>query len=320
MNSVLSAGYASVYESFLGYKQRRASAQGYVALKKNTMKLLKWFEHEEIPLNTTTIQDCIHYRNDLGNYAKKDGLPLHIGTIHNRLKAGKALFQYLYTTGQVPSNPFQEIQYPRLPEHISRNVLNEARMGFLLDNLQKFDTPPTKRERLAKYRLHVVAELLYATGLRISEAAALEPANIDTASRLVYVQAGKGMRTRTAFMTGFASEVMEQYLKQGRKKVLATYGREYGHTVFGAHPERLMSLVNRELKKTCAELDLPLITSHAFRHSLGTHLLHAGCDMRYIQGILGHEALQTTQVYTRVDKDDLKESLDRFHPRRWNDR
>jgi len=63
-----------------------------------------------------------------------------------------------------------------------------------------------------------------------------------------------------------------------------------------------------------------VITSHGFRHSLGTHLLRSGCDMRHIQVILGHEALSTTQIYTKVDKEDLKKSLDAFHPRRWNPR
>jgi site-specific recombinase XerD len=172
-------------------------------------------------------------------------------------------------------------------------------------------------QRLRRYRLHVIAEFLYATGLRITEAAMLIPPNIDTVSRIVYIPEGKGGKARLAFMTGFAAEVMEPYLNRGRHPILAAGSRKYGHTVFGTHPERLMALVNQELKKTCGALDLPVISSHGFRHSLGTHLLHGGCDMRYIQLILGHESLQSTQVYTRVDKEELKDSLDRFHPRRW---
>jgi site-specific recombinase XerD len=117
-------------------------------------------------------------------------------------------------------------------------------------------------------------------------------------------------------MTGFAAEIMAWYLKQGRNILLSKGSRTYGHTVFGTHPERLTALVNQELKKTCQMLGLPVISSHGFRHSLGTHLLRAGCDMRYIQVILGHESLQSTQVYTRIDKEELKDSLDRFHPRR----
>jgi integrase/recombinase XerD len=163
----------------------------------------------------------------------------------------------------------------------------------------------------------VAAEFLYASGLRVAEAAGLIPENIDTGARRIYVRQGKGEKGRVAFLTGFAASVMETYLRRGRPAVLGNYNRSYGHTVFGAHPQRLMAVVNRDLRERCRELDLPEITSHGFRHSLGTHLLRAGCDLRYIQIILGHDALQTTQIYTRVNKDDLKNSLDRFHPRKW---
>jgi integrase/recombinase XerD len=131
----------------------------------------------------------------------------------------------------------------------------------------------------------------------------------------VYVAEGKGRKGRLAFMTGYAAGVMKWYLEKGRRAVLGKYERGYGRTVFGACPQRLMAAANRDLKAACRELELPEITSHGFRHSLGTHLLRAGCDMRYIQIILGHKALHTTQLYTRVDKDDLRNSLDRFHPR-----
>jgi site-specific recombinase XerD len=314
----LSAAYADVFESFLAWEQNRVTAQGYTAIRKNTLNVLKWFEGEELPLEEATVRDALRYRNDLGGYTKKDGTALSTGTVHNRLKAGKTLFHYLVAEGIRRTNPFAEVKRPRLPEHYSRNVLSEVQMGCLLERLTRFDQAVSCRERLGRYRLHVVAEFLYATGLRIAEAAGLVPENIDTSSRLVYVPEGKGKKARLAFLTGFAAEVIKLYLERGRKAVLGSYERGYGRTVFGAHPERLMSVVNRDLKTVCRELELPVISSHGFRHSLGTHLLRAGCDMRYIQIILGHDALATTQVYTRVDKDDLKDSLDRFHPRKWS--
>ncbi|GHV12896.1 hypothetical protein FACS189491_06810 [Spirochaetia bacterium] len=104
--------------------------------------------------------------------------------------------------------------------------------------------------------------------------------------------------------------------KRGRPAVLGNYGRIDRDTVFGASPQWLTAAVNSGLKEACGELGLPVITSHGFRHSLGTHLLRAGCDLRYIQIILGHERLSTTQIYTSVDKEDLKKSLDRYHPRK----
>jgi integrase/recombinase XerD len=317
MAYALSAGYTEPYESFLGYEKPRRSEQGYTSLCKNVRTLLKWFEAEEIALDRAGVQDCMRYRNELGSAVKKDGTPLSAGTIHNRLKAGKSLFKYLASTGRISADPFREVPYPRLPEHISHNVLSEAQMGRLLGRLLEFDGARSAGRRLNQYRLHVIGEFLYATGLRISEAAALIPENIDLLSRTVYVPEGKGRTARLAFMTGFAAEVMTQYIRRGRQVVLARGGRKYGKTVFAAHPGRLTAMVNDGLMKVCLRLELPVITSHGFRHSLGTHLLHAGCDMRYIQIILGHERLQTTQVYTRVDKEELRDSLDAYHPRRW---
>ena len=318
MVQVLSAGYAEVFEAFLDYERPRTTRQGYETIRKTAYRLLKWFEAEEIAPEAAGIRDCIRYRNETAGRVKADGAALSAGTVRNHLKAGKRLFAFLVATERRADNPFRDIKPPRLPEHYSRNVLSEVQMGCLLERLMRFDRGAGVRERLGRYRLHVLAEFLYATGLRIAEAASLIPENIDTVSRLVYVPEGKGRKARLAYMTGFASEVMHWYLQAGRQAVLGNYGRGYGRTVFGAHPQRLMAVVNRDLKAVCRELELPEITSHGFRHSLGTHLLRAGCDMRYIQVILGHEALHTTQVYTRVDKDDLKDSLDRFHPRKWN--
>jgi integrase/recombinase XerD len=190
-------------------------------------------------------------------------------------------------------------------------------MALLLAELARFDEQPTQRAKLRRYRVHVLAEFLYATGLRIAEAAALVEEQLDLRARLVYVREGKGGKPRTAFLTAYAAEVMERYLKRGRALVLGPYARNHGDTLFGADKARVAVVLNSELEKVCSLLDLPCITSHGFRHSLGTHLLRAGCDMRHIQAILGHEALGTTQVYTKVDKDDLKKSLDEFHPRQW---
>jgi site-specific recombinase XerD len=314
MAYMLGADYADAYESFLAYAKPRRSLQGYRSLSANTRLLLRWFEREEIDLSRAGITDCIRYKNDLGAMVGEAGMPLSAGTIRNRLKAGKSLFRYLAATGRIPADPFREVPYPRLSDRLSDNVLSEAGMGRLLTYLSHFDEEATAARRRGRYRLHVLGELLYATGLRITEAAALTPAHIDLRGQRVYVAEGKGRKARYAFLTGYAAEVMGQYLNRGRTALCG--GHTYGHTVFGLHPGRLMAWANTELGKSCRKLGLPVITSHGFRHSLGTHLVHAGCDMRYIQALPGHESLRTTQVYTRIDKDALKDSLDAHHPRR----
>jgi integrase/recombinase XerD len=320
MGYVLSAGYAEVYEKYLAWEQPRISKAAYVSIKSLAYLVLKWFETEDIPLHEAVIQDIIRYKQNLSEQVRPDGRLLSTGAVCNYLKAGKRIFRYLVLQEQRTSNPFEEVRYPRLPKPLGHNVLNEVQMNRLLETLHWYDDLPTIPERLERYRAHVMAELLYATGLRIAEAANLRPEHIDIKQRQVYVDQGKGSKARIAFLTSYAAEVMKLYLLRGRPILLARGWRKNAGRVFGGDKATISNAVSKELRQVCTELELPVVTCHAFRHSLGTHLLRAGCDMRHIQAILGHEQLSSTQRYTWIDKDDLKNSIDRYHPRQWNSR
>lgn len=318
MGQLMSAPYADLYDEFLASQKPRVSEQGYASLAGRARRMLAWFDAEEIDPREVTIRDAVRYQAHLAERRTDAGGALATGTVHTYIKAARLFFGHLARTGRIASNPFLELSYPRLPERLSRNGLTEAQMGRLLSHLERFDEEGTRRAALRRYRVHVLAEFLYATGLRIAEACSLTEANLDLDHRLVYVPRGKGGKPRTAFLSSYAADVLRRYLDHGRRAVFGSYPRKHGDTLFGSDKARVASVVNEELAKVCKALELPVITTHGFRHSLGTHLLRSGCDMRHIQAILGHEALGTTQVYTKVDKDDLKKSLDAFHPRRWN--
>jgi site-specific recombinase XerD len=312
MGKVLSAGYAELYEAFVAYEKPRVSAQGFASIQGTSYWLLKWCEEQDIRPEELTVQDAFAYKAAEAGRVTKEGRPVSAGTCCNSLKAARAVFAYLVASGKRKSNPFKAVGYPRLPRRISRNVLTEAQMNALLAELRRFSDN-------AQYRIHVLAELLYATGLRIAEAASLLPGDIDTNQRMVYVRNGKGGKSRTAFLTGYASAILDEYLWRGRNAVRRIYrGKSKAeHTLLCVGYPRLRDAINDTLRETCTKLELPVITSHGFRHSLGTHLLRAGCDMRHIQVILGHDKLETTQVYTHVDKDEIRASLDAHHPRQW---
>jgi site-specific recombinase XerD len=113
----------------------------------------------------------------------------------------------------------------------------------------------------------------------------------------------------------YAREILRLYVNELRGLLFNSLSNR--ELLFGAGEDSLGKMVNRELRKTCRALKLRIITSHGFRHSLGVHLLRSGCDIRHIQEILGHQRLKNTEIYTRVDKEDLKSVLDACHPRRF---
>lgn len=257
----------------------------------------------------------MQFKTDVSKRKTKAGTLISKGTIQNYIKAARGIYSFLMMTEAVKSNPFSEVEYPPSSNHISRNILTESQMNRLLGSLERYYMIQNPRKKSRRYVSHVLAEFLYATGLRIEEASRLMESDIDTIHRYVYVRKGKGGKPRIAFLNGYAADVMRLYLKKGKRIADSIIYGERRSTAFSAEKNVLASLFNREIREICTELDIPVITSHGFRHSLGTHLLRAGCDIRKIQAILGHEKLSSTQIYTRVYSEDLKKSIDEYHPR-----
>jgi len=303
---------------FLAFHKPLVSAQGYGSLEFLTKKLVRWLVEQELDPQEVSIQDASAYMAQWEERVTGGGKAYATGTVLNHLKVARKFFVWLVQTQRRKTNPFAEVEIPRQGEVVSKNVLTPSQMGRLLGDLARFDLAVGSKGRRRRYRVHVIVEFLYATGLRIEEACSIEASQLDLEHRMVRLSRGKGGKPRTVFLTGYAAQVMEGYLKQGREAALAQSAKQAG--LFGAGKNRILMLVNAELRERCESLGLPVITTHGLRHSLGTHLLSAGCDMRHIQVILGHESLATTQIYTRVNKDELKQSLDEFHPRKWNPR
>ena len=317
MSYVLSEPYATLYEEYLEYEKSRVTEQGFESLKGRTRRFLKWLEENDLLPEEVKVMDAIQYKKEVGERKTKEGSEISVGTIQNYLKASRSFFDYLVLTERIKTNPFKAVKNPRVPEHISRNVLTESQMNRLLEEFSRYYEIENREKALRRYRCHVLCEFLYSTGMRIAEAGSLIESNLDLERRFVYIPEGKGRVPRTAFLTGYAADVMKEYLKIGISLVMGTYQRPNSELLFGAIKARIGSVLNEELKEVCKKLELPVITSHGFRHSLGTHLLKNGCDMRYIQVILGHERLGTTQIYTKVEKDDLRNSIDAYHPRKY---
>ena len=220
----------------------------------------------------------------------------------------------------------------KLPGRVYRDLPDEAQLAGILDTLAGFSSGSTFPERITLYRLHVLCEVLYASGLRIAEAAALRCEDLDLERREIHLREGKGGIPRVVYLNEYAAEVLKLYIKHikapltgGAAGPTATGVSDPGSSEIGSsaggspsgvddplfgirNSTTLGQLVSRRLKEH-------KMSAHSFRHSLGYHLLRAECDLRYIQLILGHQDLQSTSIYTKVDKRSLKEQLDEHHPR-----
>jgi integrase/recombinase XerD len=126
------------------------------------------------------------------------------------------------------------------------------------------------------------------------------------------VRQGKGGKDRIVFLTHWAAELLHEFL--GLRHLIVR-GAEATKRLFGLDQSTITTSYNAWLNVRSQKVGIGRWYNHKFRHALGYHLLRSGCSLRYIQGILGHEKIRTTEIYTKVDSEDVREVLDAYHPR-----
>jgi integrase/recombinase XerC len=239
---------------------------------------------------------------------------LHRGRLASRslarhLSTLRSFFRWACREGHLDKNPARALPAPRLPKTLPRAMtLPDTERLLAADE----DAPFPERDR-------ALFELLYATGMRVSEAAGLDLEDVDFTSRLLRV-VGKGNKERIAPFGETAGEALAAYLpsRSQRRKRNGAAEREDGEPLFvNARGGRLTTRsMARLLKHRLQAAGLPAeISPHALRHSFATHLLEAGADLRAIQELLGHASLSTTQKYTHLDAARLREVYRKAHPK-----
>lgn len=301
-------------EQLRGHRKR-----GMKYLKQNVPKVIEFAEEAGVEPVTFKVHDALEFQKSLIDTLTGKGTPYTANTILGYLFCASNFFEYLKREQLIPVNPFKQIHKVRQEVKLPGDILKEGEINHLLQALARFDQEKGLKNRITRYKMHVLAELLYSTGLRISEAAAVTLDDVDLYRGTIEVKEGKGGYIRTVFLAEQTRELLRLYIQHMRDLVLTEH-HEQSNTLFGTGFDNLGRHLNRYLKKVCTSLGLTVITSHSFRHCLGFHLLRAGCDIRYIQALLGHERLKTTEIYTKVDKKDLRGVLDKCHPRQFNRR
>ena len=234
-------------------------------------------------------------------------------TIARKLAALRSFYRYCCREGLAKANPAKLVSTPRQPQHLP-DVLTPEEMNQLLDAAaQTPEAGPQVPALAARDRL--ILELLYGSGLRVSELTGLNLADVDT-KELLLLARGKGKKERVVPFGRMALAAWEAYLPL-RAELLEKTAAETDALFVNARGRRLTTRsVGRLVKQYAIRLrgDTTL-HPHSFRHAFATHLLSEGADLRAIQELLGHSSLSTTQKYTRVSIRQLMEVYDKAHPR-----
>ncbi len=241
-----------------------------------------------------------------------------------KLSSLRSFYKYLLRSGHVRLNPFAGLLLPkkgkRLPKVLSRDEVE--RLLVAPAEMAKTETlPDAPTARLFSEYAHVrdaaILEVLYSSGMRVSECTQLRDRDVDPYSGTAKV-AGKGKKERLCLLGGPAQRALEKSLELRDRYRIALgksgpapslFVNRFGGPLTSRSVERL-------LKKYLAHAELQHSYSpHTLRHSFATHMLDAGADLRSVQELLGHASLSTTQIYTHVTIERLKEVYDQAHPR-----
>lgn len=243
-----------------------------------------------------------------------DGRGFAAASVARKLSAIRQFFRFLYAEGRRPDDPAAILQGPKrgrtLPKVLSIEQVD--RLFEMSRNAMQDETCPGP-QRLRATRLHCLLELIYATGLRVSELVALPASAARRDQRMIIVR-GKGSKERLVPLNDSARQAMANYLalrKQARldesKWLFPSFG-ESGHLTRQHFARELKSLA------AAAGLRAEQVSPHVLRHAFASHLLQNGADLRVVQTLLGHSDISTTQIYTHVLEERLKSLVRDLHP------
>jgi integrase/recombinase XerC len=229
-------------------------------------------------------------------------------SLGRKLSTLRSFYRFLVREGLAAGNPARAVASPRRPTRLP-HVLPEDEAAALVEAPKASRGPLASRDR-------AFLELLYASGLRVSELTGLAVADVDLAQRLVRV-VGKRRKERIVPFGRAAAEALRRWIEEGRPLLVGTPPARGDPLFLNRRGGRLSARsVARRIARWVLAAGLPRhVHPHVLRHSFATHLLGNGADLRGIQELLGHASLSTTQRYTHVDWKRLAEVYDRAHPR-----
>lgn len=289
---------------FIDYLQieKNASEHTIRFYERDIEQFFQFAQSENV--NTIEEVDAIVVRNYLTSLFKRR---LNRKTVSRKLSSLRTFYKFLERENVVDSNPFVQVTLPKqekkLPDFFYLEELSEL---FQVNDLH---SPLGQRNQ-------ALLELLYATGIRVSECEALKLEQIDFSLNTIKV-IGKGNKERIIPFGQFAKDALYTYIKDGRNKLLESKKEDTEYVFLNARGKPITArgiryILNRMIEETALTVR---VHPHKFRHTFATHLVNEGADLRTVQELLGHENLSTTQIYTHVTKDRLRHIYMNTHPR-----
>jgi len=246
------------------------------------------------------------YNRYLFNYRKVDGQPLSFSTQHSHLVPLKAFFKWLSQENYILYNPAADFQLPRVPKRLPKNILSVDEINTLLNHTSIFGD--------SGIRDRAIMETLYSTGIRRMELVGLRIQDFDEDESTLMVIGGKWQKDRVIPIGKRACLWLEKYLMEVRPKLvrdndpgnifLTDYGEAFLKNRISDLVKKYMNACGLNKRGSC----------HLFRHAMATHMLNNGADIRFIQVMLGHENLSSTEIYTHVAIIELKRVHAATHP------
>ncbi len=230
-------------------------------------------------------------------------------TVARKLSAIRGYLKFLHRRGEISKDPSLGLSIGRIEKKLPK-VLSRSDANFLM-------TAPSKPGTLEYIVLrdNAICELLYGSGLRVSEVAKLDVDDVDLDAASATVM-GKGQKQRIVPMNKPCVEALRVYMGSGRGLMIEALGTKLSGSSAALFYNRVgLRIGTRDIRRILDSRSMTPVNPHALRHSFATHLLDGGADLRVIQELLGHSRVTSTQVYAKVSKDRLLEVHEKTHPR-----
>ena len=290
--------YIEEFEIYLKSEKNFSSntVRAYIG---DVFTFLIWADNLNVDeINTKKFSEYLYFIQKI-NYTKT--------TVARKIASIRAFYKFLYQEEIIDSNPADAIRAPKRPKSLP-DFMSEEEVENILRNI-KIETP-------AGYRNRVILELLWVSGMRISELSGLNYENLNLEQNEIKVL-GKGAKERIVLIPDKTKENLKNYIDNVSDLICKTKKTLQSPLFINYNGFRLQNQsIRKALNEVVQKIELPKkVTPHVFRHSFATRMLENGADLRIVQELLGHASISNTQIYTHISNSRLKSVYETSHPR-----